>query len=149
MRFRNIFFESILIVCISAGSGFFYNSLSDKGIPILYQAPVFEQGQLITLSEALQLYNNKALFIDARVDFDYEEGHIQGAISIPDSSPFESKNELISKLAKDQTIVIYCGNIECGLSKNLADLLTQFGFNKVLVFAGGWEKWQNAGYPIE
>ncbi len=150
INFRNILFESLVIISLSIISGFVFNVLSDNGIPLIYQEAKLQQGQSVLISEALQFFNSKnALFIDARSANEFGKGHIQDAISIPFSGPLEKRMEAIFKLDREKIIIVYCVSEKCGTSKRLADLLIQFGFKKVLIFAGGWEKWKNAEYPIE
>ena len=101
----------------------------------------------ISLEQAHEFYNDKAIFIDAR-DLEYfNEGHIPGAW---DSDIF---SELIVRLdslqGKDGSIITYCDGDECGSSEELAYELQEAGFANIFVFVGGWSEWKQAGLSIE
>lgn len=108
---------------------------------------VFNQPRLISLAQALELYMDKVLFIDARNQDEYQEGHIAGAINIP----YFSVDEFIGRLAgidKSKPLVTYCEGADCDMSIRLGDELFDRGYKKVFVFFGGWEDWRKADYPV-
>lgn len=114
--------------------GFFVPS---EGQPYGAVAPVF-----ISYEEALQLLNEgKTLFVDARHEYDYNQGHIKGAINVP-LAEFKLQKSPLSDVQRDQTIVTYCDGAECNSSIELAKLLSAAGFTKVKMFFGGWNEWQ-------
>ena len=70
----------------------------------------------ISLDDAKQHFDNgTAIFIDSRYAEDYEQAHIAGAISLPDSAMLfiqgnlqEALDNLENELPKDQLIITYC-----------------------------------------
>ena len=102
----------------------------------------------ITLSQARLLHDTGgAVFVDARAQYEYEDGCIAGAANIPyDEIEFYADD--IAKLPRDSTIVVYCGGSSCDQSILLGDHLAQNGFRSVRVFFGGWVEWADAGYPV-
>ena len=46
-------------------------------------------------------------------------------------------------------IVAYCGGFDCELSLFAARELKSLGYEKSYTFFGGWQKWVDAGLPIE
>lgn len=108
---------------------------------------VFNQPRLISLAQALELYRDKVLFIDARDQEEYNDGHIAGAINIPYFSVDEFIGQL-SRIDKFTPLVTYCEGADCDMSIRLGDELFKRGFKKVFVYFGGWEEWRNADYPI-
>ena len=63
---------------------------------------------MIMLDEARVLFNsNAAVFIDGRHDFDYNLGHIKGAINLP-LKDYDLKKNLLSGIPKTRLIVAYC-----------------------------------------
>ena len=70
----------------------------------------------ISLDDAKQHFDNgTAIFIDSRQEEDYEQAHIAGAISLPDSATLfiqgnlhEALDNLENELPKDQLIITYC-----------------------------------------
>jgi rhodanese-related sulfurtransferase len=101
----------------------------------------------ISLKEAQQLYKANVTFIDAREEEDYQKGHIKNAINIP-YAKLENYKQKLNGILKDEPLVSYCGGSDCDLSIMLANKLTSLGYNKVFVFFGGWNSWQNANYPV-
>jgi len=60
----------------------------------------------IPLDEAKQLFENKAtLFLDARPQSQYEDGHISGALSLPWQ---DATNAFTATAAQLDTLVTYC-----------------------------------------
>ena len=107
---------------------------------------IFNEPKAINLDQAFTLFNNGAKFLDARDDFDYNEGHISKAVNIPFYAFEENKNKL-NIINKDDAIVTYCSGTDCDLSVLLGNKLAEMGYNKVFVFFGGWRNWVEANYP--
>lgn len=81
----------------------------------------------IELNELEQLQNDGAIIIDVRSPQEYREGHIGGAISIPE---YEIKKEAQKKLKnKNETIVVYCSS--GGRSKKAQKQLRKLGYQNV------------------
>ena len=105
--------------------------------------------EMITLAAAKELFaSNNSIFIDARHEFDYQAGHIRGAVNIP-LKMFDAQFTLLNKISKDKVLIVYCDGAECNSSIELAVKLTESGFTNVKVFFGGWQEWNSAGLPIE
>jgi rhodanese-related sulfurtransferase len=90
-----------------------------------------------------------AYVIDARAPSVYAEGHIAGAINIPYDRLPEYYDQLTSEVPTDATIICYCWSPTCDFSDQLATELKIMGYSHVVVFLGGWEHWQQAGYATE
>ena len=107
---------------------------------------IFNEPKAINLDQAFTLFNNGAKFLDARDDFDYNEGHISKAVNIPFYAFEENKNKL-NIINKDDAIVTYCSGTDCDLSVLLGNKLAEMGYKKVFIFFGGWRNWVEANYP--
>ncbi|NTW48770.1 MAG: rhodanese-like domain-containing protein [Chlorobiales bacterium] len=132
-----------------AGKGFFRDA-RDTGKSIEETGSGHQRlPQMISLKEADSLFNSgTALFIDARHDFDYQNGHIKGAINLPIKS-FEKEPDRVKKLPRDLILVTYCDGASCNSSVELAEKLQKSGFNRIKVFFGGWQVWRDSVLPIE
>ena len=76
-----------------------------------------------------------AVIIDVRSRQEYREGHLEGAINIPE---FEARNRITKEiLNKNQLILIYCQY--CGRSRNVCRLMRKIGYNNVYNLYGGLE----------
>jgi putative oxidoreductase len=106
--------------------------------------------QRISLAGAKSRFDEKkCVFLDARPQDKYLEGHIPGALHIYAEEFDKYAPEVIPKMPdKNQEIVTYCHGTDCELSNLLAQTLLDSGYTNVKVFFGGWPHWKDAGYPI-
>ena len=89
----------------------------------------------VSYAQVLRLLEDKdVLFIDARNDDEWNEGHIPGAIHIfPED--FQKHIPEIIGLPRDKRIVAYCsGGPECPLSHEICDQLANFGFKRLFIY---------------
>lgn len=107
----------------------------------------------ITLELAKNLYELKALFIDARIKAEYDSVHVKGAINIPYEEfikkPLNEKREIMKKYNKDGLIVVYCKGDKCEVSIDLAYEFARLGFTSVSIYRGGIKEWKEKGLPVE
>ena len=91
----------------------------------------------ITMQELKNKQNNGAIIVDVRSSQEYEEGHICGAINIPEYKI----NSKIDKFLQDKEkeIVVYCSS---GIrSKDAYKKLKKLGYKTVYNLYGGIENW--------
>lgn len=82
-------------------------------------------------------------FIDVRSSSEFMHEHIPGASNVP-------FDELIKRdLPKRGTLVVYCGEDVCPLSRNAAETLSSLGYGNVRLLQGGLAVWKQLGYPVE
>ncbi len=88
----------------------------------------------VTMEEGLELMeaDSDYILLDVRRDDEFEEGHIPGAINIPNESI--GTEEIVELQDKNQTIYVYCrsGNRSKQASQKLVDL----GYTDVIEFGG-------------
>ena len=88
----------------------------------------------VSMEEGLELMeaDSDYILLDVRRDDEFEEGHIPGAINIPNESI--GTEEIAELPDKNQTIYVYCrsGN----RSKQAANKLVQLGYTNVIEFGG-------------
>lgn len=88
----------------------------------------------ISQEEAMQVMKEKAdyIIIDVRTKAEYDDGHIKGAISLPNENI--TKADIKELPDKEQLILVYCrsGNRSRQAAKKLADN----GYTNVLEFGG-------------
>ena len=101
----------------------------------------------ISLDKAKDFFENGVLFIDARDEVYYNDGHIKNAMK--NVFLMELIFNIEEKQTKDDPIVVYCGDPGCGDSEDLAYDLQNEGFKKLFVFKGGWLEWSAANYPAD
>jgi rhodanese-related sulfurtransferase len=104
----------------------------------------------ISLDEAEAMYCSlAAVFIDARSREHYDEGHIQGALSLPWDEYEKYYSSVMVGFPLATPLIVYCDGVSCGLSKDLALALLDKGHTNVRVLVNGWTLWQNRNLPTE
>lgn len=116
-------------------------------------SPSYMEGEdppTLLLQEALDRYiDGSYVFLDAREPFEYQQGHIKGAINLSYDFFEEQWDSVKTLLPKDTAIVAYCSGSECEASLYLARLLVQdYGYENVEIFFGGWRLWSKHELPI-
>lgn len=79
------------------------------------------------------------VLIDARPPVKYQEGHINGAINIPDADFDKFQNRLPAD--RDTPLYFYCGGLECKLSPSAAKKALALGYRNVYVYQEGDPFW--------
>jgi len=127
-----------------------FTQLSTTGIVCSEDEAQKKQPTLIHTSEARQLFEAKAVFVDVRPANEFAAGHIPGALNIP----VDDLSQRASSLPKDQTIVLYesgkgSGDI-CAAGRAAGRILLEhgFSFDQVKVYQDGLADWQKAGFAI-
>lgn len=91
------------------------------------------QNRDITIEELKNKVMQGAILIDVRSNQEYREGHLQGAINIPD---FEINNRVQREIPKkNQLIILYCQY--GGRSRNTMNIMKKIGYTNVYNLYGG------------
>ena len=112
----------------------------------------------ITHDQAVAAYNDVmyevglTIFVDARDDDHYQEGHIPKAYQLDRFRPEQFQATVEAALDPNvQTVIVYCGGGDCEDSKFAAQYLLEQGVNpaNVQVYVGGMNAWKAANQPRE
>ena len=151
------FNQVVFFVVISIFLSFSSNLVRKDSIPLLAKKlEITEDIDLdsdestllaISLDKAKDFFENGVLFIDARDEVYYNDGHIKNAMK--NVFLMELIFNIEEKQTKEEPIVVYCGDPGCGDSEDLAYDLQNEGFKKLFVFKGGWLEWSAANYPAD
>lgn len=151
--------QGLTIIFIAVVVGLSINLLRENSLPLiahgipeadqLFLSDDTDTAQLVLINfdQAVELFRDGTVFIDARESQYFDEGHIKGAWNI--GSPLELAFKLDSLQGKNDLIVTYCGEADCGSSENLAFTLQDLGFTRIFIYSGGWFEWSDAGMPVE
>lgn len=83
-------------------------------------------------ANALMNANKNTIVLDVRTEAEYEEGHIDGSILIPDYELKEKAEEILTD--KAATILIYCRSGR--RSASAARILQELGYTAIYDFGG-------------
>jgi rhodanese-related sulfurtransferase len=112
--------------------------------------PEIDRPIQIKLATAKGLFDaGAALFLDAREPSEFDAGHIPGAMRMTRGDALGDPDRVKALGAPTRPIVTYCEGGACEASLELARVLVDAGYRKVLVYAGGFPEWAGAGHPVE
>ncbi len=152
-----IAWQSGVILAISVIIAFFTNHIRPDGIPLKGKwSPESRislpngKSLVISVEDAKKYFESgKAVFLDARSERDYNNGHIKGAVNFPWHEFDQYFDKIVPDLSEDKVIIAYCDGMACTLSKDLALALFDLGFSNVYVLVNGWTIWKASGLPTE
>lgn len=98
---------------------------------------------------AYEFHQDGVLFVDARDSRMYMERHIKGAVSLPINNAPDKMDAFSSQHDPSKPMVLYCSGEGCSDSHHLAELLLNYGYEYVRIYAGGMPDWGERGYPTE
>jgi rhodanese-related sulfurtransferase len=147
--YRQSIREALLLIAAAIALGFAYTFVTKQGF-FSENKPASAPGmEMVSIEKAKELYKSQgALFIDARHDFEYNMGHIHGAVNIA-LNKFDTHRTRIEGTPKEKMLIIYCDGVECNSSIELAIKLMELNFTNVKVFFGGWQEWKANNLPID
>ena len=126
-----VFVYLTVLVVVVVAAYFFYQT----------QQRSYDYGN-VTVEESKKLIaqNPTLKIVDVRLDTEFNESHIPGAINVCVCDP----DNLLRDLSPNDEILVYCRN---GLRSSAAlDFLNEHGYSKVYNMVGGIVAWKNAGY---
>lgn len=97
----------------------------------------------ISVSEAATEQAQGATLIDVRESSDFEQQHVQGAISLSKGIVEMKIEDQVPELSSP--IICYCGG--GNRSALVADNLQKMGYQNVRSLSGGFKAWKEAGLP--
>jgi rhodanese-related sulfurtransferase len=139
--------QAVAVLILACVAGLAANALRSDGLQL---RPGPDQGDgFVPLGQAEELHRSgAALFLDARSQVEFEEGHIAGALNLPPEE-FGFYYELLAgRIAGAGVVITYCDGEHCLLSQDLARLLRGKGQQQIRILKNGWSLWQEAGLPV-
>ena len=90
------------------------------------------------------------IFVDARNDAAYEEGHIPGAIQADHYRLEDYIDTVLEFAAGAEKIVVYCNGGNCEDSVLMCGDLINFdvAYESIYLFSGGWKAWTDGNMPV-
>ena len=119
--------------------------LKDKGLqPIsrartleMFHDPRYQEGPIV--------------FVDARNQEHYEDGHIPGAYPLDPYHPEQQMTGVLTACQAADQVVVYCTGGDCEDADTTAILLREAGVpnQKLFVYGGGYDDWTENRLPVE
>jgi rhodanese-related sulfurtransferase len=107
---------------------------------VSWQTPV-APSEMISVRDAMAL-REKAIWLDARLDADFEQEHVPGAIQLNEDRFNELLPQMLRVWSPEKKVIVYCSSQACGASREVARRLrNEAGVANVFVLEGGWEAW--------
>lgn len=128
------------------------------------KADALSQGvKQVTITEAKQLFDSGAIFLDARKAIDMARGKIKGSLKASYKDKGGNKNKIINwdkskdsyvkeyfPANKNTKIVTYCNGPKCWKSYKLAVVLVKdHGYTNINWLRDGFPAWKDAGNPTD
>jgi rhodanese-related sulfurtransferase len=112
------------------------------------EGPLFSDKPIRTierdeLSRRVDAKEPRFKLVMALGDLEFRAKHIPGSLHFKDAS------DMLSRLRKDEEVVVYCTNPACLASVAAYHRLVHEGYTNVRRYVGGIEDWENAALPLE
>tara|TARA_B100002051_G_scaffold211869_1_gene203508 strand:+ start:19 stop:507 length:489 start_codon:yes stop_codon:yes gene_type:complete len=160
MNYSSSLNQICIYVAISLLISFFINTIRTDSLPYIAislekiediaqieDSSLQPQIREISIDVAERLFLDSVLFIDARAEEFYHDGHIPNSICNDD---FDSLVYQIEDfITYKNGFVVYCSDDDCGSSEDLAYQLQDQGFTNIYLFKGGWKQWVENELPME
>jgi rhodanese-related sulfurtransferase len=150
-----ILLRAIGIMLVFSLVGLGINSVSPKGIPLVYVPPqrLTIAGVDVQLIDELMAgsYLNRpgTTFLDTRNEEDYREKHVKGALFLSPDNIEEHFPEIQPLLPEENRLILYCYGPECDMAEKVALFLAQLGYKNMMIMTAGLKGWEKAGLPVE
>jgi len=112
---------------------------------------VIEHTNVVSLLRDARYVQGLVLFVDARDDRHFQEGHIPGAHQLDHYRPDNYLPAVLTACMSAEKIVLYCNGGDCEDSEFAVIMLTQAGVpaDRLFVYAGGITEWKQHGEAVE
>jgi len=113
--------------------------------------------QEIQFEELVKVFRDPAtsqglnVFVDARKEDLYEEGHIPNALHCSPYETGEHLDEVVARSNGVERVIVYCGGGDCEDSIFLCRELIEAGvpYDLVFLYSGGWQEWTDNNLPVQ
>ena len=139
-----------MVICgLSVLCGLLFNLSNPSGLTLTPESWSGEALTWITPEDAKALLDaDKAVIVDARPEYFFEEGHIEKALNIP-MAIFDIAYIMgLSKVPPEKTIVVYGRTISRLYDDSVARQLILRGHTDVKLLKGGLSAWKKKGYAV-
>ncbi len=98
----------------------------------------------------LENVQSGSIWVDARSQAEYVEGHVKGAINVNENSYFAQIGAFLDAISTGKPAIVYCAAESCDSSFNVMRMLKrETGYPDIYVLHGGWLAIKEAKLPLE
>ncbi len=155
-RLRKIsWFDYVLMLGLSIFFALVFNIYNDNQLTLVQSLGATQNITAVSLNKAVELFWKKeALFVDARKNSFYKQKHIKGAINLQVTFfdlmfPMFQITLEREQIPKDKPILVYGGSTSQRFDIELAQMLRNKGFEKVMVLGGNFQAWDGGAFSLE
>ncbi len=137
--------QAVILVLFAAAAAWATHAWHPRA-PALYLVEEPLRDDEISMQVIQERWQGKVLWIDARIQEQYDAGHIPGALLLNEQG-FEQQlfNYLDVLQTNTKPVVVYCSAAKCDASRKVVERLKQtLPIEKAFVLKGGWKAWESA-----
>lgn len=115
-------------------------------LPASVPALGVEEGVVVITPERVREWQSEGeefVLVDARDPVQFAQEHLPGAINVP----YVDIRAGADLPPKDATVVVYCSDVECPISRYAYQSLEALGYFRVYDMRAGLQGWKAEGYP--
>ena len=102
----------------------------------------------IDVDTAKELWEGGATFVDVRDKLAFDAGRVPGSIHLDLHVDF-NEERLSEFVDRNEKVVLSCWGENCPYAAHACAMAVTWGYAQVNYFAGGFQAWSAAGYPVE
>ncbi|MCH8149685.1 MAG: rhodanese-like domain-containing protein [Planctomycetes bacterium] len=112
--------------------------------------------QTIAFNEVVDAFRDAAtadgayVFVDARDDQSYEEGHVPGALQADHFRIEQYIEPVLEASEMAEMVIVYCNGGDCEDSIYVCQDLIEFDvpYDRLFLYEGGWNEWKSKDQPV-
>lgn len=150
--FRKAILEAVAITFAATAIALIFNTLRPNGLPVFQASDTRTKSAYpeISLDEVLKkMDQTRVWLLDARPENDFRAGHIPQARNLPFDRFDDWVEYVLSNIEPQDELIAYCSSPDCHQAADLADQLSELGYETIFLFSGGIEAWRGNGRAVE
>lgn len=135
--------QSMVLLILAAAAAWATHAWHPRA-PALYLVQEPLRNDEVSMQLIQERWQGKVLWIDARIQEQYDAEHIPGAVLLNEQHFEEQLFGLLDTLQSNtKPIIIYCNAAKCEASRKILERLKQtLPIENAFVLKGGWNAWR-------
>ncbi len=102
----------------------------------------------VSVDEAVELFDQGAVFVDVRKASDVDAGTVPGAVHLDVNTGLTAES-LAEVAGTSDPVVFFCNGVSCLRSSDACVMAVEWGYTTVYYLRDGYPAWEAAGYPVQ